>query len=250
AIQFIRYIPLVAKLCQQIILVCTPELIPIFKSVPGIDKLMPPGELKLSEFDVYVPLMSLPYIFDTTLETIPVEIPYLRYPNTNSINLPDALYKVGIVWAGSPTHKNDHNRSCKLTDFLPILQVPGVKFHSLQKGERTQELTKISANIQIEDMSSQLNNYADTAAVIDRLDLVITVDTSVAHLAGALGKPVWTLLCFNADWRWLQEGENTPWYPTMKLFRQSQSREWQEVVEQVQVELWEIMGKKMIISVK
>ncbi|NEP79565.1 MAG: TIGR03032 family protein [Okeania sp. SIO3B3] len=250
AIQFIRYIPLVAKHCQQIILVCTPELIPIFKSVPGIDKLMPPGELQLSEFDIYVPLMSLPHIFDTTLETIPAEIPYLKYPNTNSINLPDALYKVGIVWGGSPTHKNDHNRSCKLTDFLPILQVPGVQFYSLQKGEKTQELTQLSSNIQIEDMSSQLNNYADTAAIIDRLDLVISVDTSVAHLAGALGKPVWTLLCFNADWRWLQEVENTPWYPTMKLFRQSQSREWQEVVEKVQAELWEIMGKKMIISVE
>ena len=242
AIQFIRYLPLVAKHCQRIILVCTPELIPIFQNVPGIDKLMPPGELQLSEFDVYVPLMSLPYILGTTLETIPADIPYLKITNTNSINISDTKYKVGIVWGGSPTHKNDHNRSCKLTDFLPILQVSGVKFYSLQKGERTSELRELSPNIQIEDMSFQLNNYAETAAVINQLDLVITVDTSVAHLAGALGKPVWTLLCFNPDWRWLQEGENTPWYPTMRLFRQSALREWQEVVEKVQAELLKMVA--------
>ncbi len=237
AIQFIRYIPLVAKRCRRIILICMPELIPIFKNVAGIDLLIPPGELKLSEFDVYAPLMSLPYILGTTLETIPAAPSYLKCTNTNVMNISDTGYKVGIVWGGSPTHKNDRNRSCKLTDFLPILQMPGVKFYSLQKGERTTELTQLPAHIQIEDMSSQLNNYADTAAVINQLDLVITVDTSVAHLAGALAKPVWTLLCFNPDWRWLEEGENTPWYPTMRLFRQSQLREWQEVVEKVRVEL-------------
>ncbi|MDT9341801.1 TIGR03032 family protein, partial [Trichodesmium erythraeum 21-75] len=190
AIQFIRYVPLAAKLCQGIILVCLPELIPLFKNIPEIDKLMPPGELKLSEFDIYVPLMSLPYIFGTTLETIPANIPYLQSTNSNPINLTNTQYKVGIVWSGSSTHKNDGNRSCKITDFLPILQVPGVKFYSLQKGENRQELTQVPSNIQIEDLSYQLNNYADTAAVIEQLDLVITVDTSVAHLAGALGKNV------------------------------------------------------------
>ena len=248
AIQFVRYISLAAKRCQSIILVCPLKLIPLFKNIPEIDKLMPPGELQLSEFDVYVPLMSLPYIFDTTLETIPVNIPYLKSTNVNHINIPDTQYKVGIVWSGSPTHKNDFNRSCEITDFLPILQVPGVKFYSLQKGERRKELTQVPSNIQIKDLSSQLNNYADTAAVIEQLDLVITVDTSVAHLAGALGKNVWTLLCFNPDWRWLQDTENTPWYPTMKLFRQPQSREWQKVIEKVQAQLWKIVTEKMIIK--
>ena len=250
AIQFIRYVPLAAKLCQGIILVCLPELIPLFKNIPEIDKLMPPGELKLSEFDIYVPLMSLPYIFGTTLETIPANIPYLQSTNSNPINLTNTQYKVGIVWSGSSTHKNDGNRSCKITDFLPILQVPGVKFYSLQKGENRQELTQVPSNIQIEDLSYQLNNYADTAAVIEQLDLVITVDTSVAHLAGALGKNVWNLLCFNPDWRWLQEVEDTLWYPTMKLFRQSQSRKWQEVIEKVQEHLWKIITGNMIISNK
>ena len=250
AIQFIRYVPLAAKLCQGIILVCLPELIPLFKNIPEIDKLMPPGELKLSEFDIYVPLMSLPYIFGTTLETIPANIPYLQSTNSNPINLTNTQYKVGIVWSGSSTHKNDGNRSCKITDFLPILQVPGVKFYSLQKGENRQELTQVPSNIQIEDLSYQLNNYSDTAAVIEQLDLVITVDTSVAHLAGALGKNVWNLLCFNPDWRWLQEVEDTLWYPTMKLFRQSQSRKWQEVIEKVQEHLWTIITGNMIISNK
>ena len=248
AIQFIRYIPLVAKHCQSIILVCPQELIPLFKNIPEIDKLMPPGELQLSEFDIYVPLMSLPYIFGTTLETIPANIPYLKSTNSNHINITDIQYKVGIVWSGRSTHKSDCNRSCKITDFLPILQLPEIKFYSLQKGERRKELTQVTGNIQIKDLSSQLNNYADTATVIEQLDLVITVDTSVAHLAGALGKNVWTLLCFNPDWRWLQKVENTPWYPTMKLFRQSQSRQWQEVIEKVQAELWKIMTEKMIIK--
>lgn len=244
AIQFIRYIPLVAKRCQSIILVCPPELIPLFKNIPEIDKLMPPGELNLSEFDTYIPLMSLPHIFDTTLETIPNNIPYLKLTNNNYINLANTEYKVGIIWGGNPTHKNDDNRSCKLTDFLPILKTPEVKFYSLQKGERSQELSQLPNNIYIENLGSELNNYADTAAVINQLDLVITVDTSVAHLAGALGKNVWTLLCFNPDWRWLQKGEKTPWYPTMKLFRQSQLRNWQEVVAKVQVELWKIVARK------
>ena len=117
AIQFIRYISLAAKRCQSLILVCPLKLIPLFKNIPEIDKLMPPGELQLSEFDVYVPLMSLPYIFDTTLETIPVNIPYLKSTNVNHINIPDTQYKVGIVWSGSPTHKNDFNRSCEIQIF-------------------------------------------------------------------------------------------------------------------------------------
>jgi uncharacterized protein (TIGR03032 family) len=242
AIQFIRYIPLAAQQCKRIILICTEYLTPLFETVEGIDQIMQAGEISLSAFDVYCPLMSLPYIFKTTLETIPAEIPYLQAASKPKLRKSATQLNVGIVWAGSPTHKNDKNRSCKLTDFLPILQVPQVAFYSLQKGEKSQELQLLPSQIKVKDLESQLNTYADTAAIINQLDLIIGVDTSVVHLAGALGKPVWTLLCYNPDWRWLLDREDTPWYPTMRLFRQSQPGDWLSVMQQVQQALCELAG--------
>lgn len=257
AIQFIRYIPLVAPRCQRIVLVCVPELMPLFATIAEIAQIKPPGDIALAEFDVYVPLMSLPYLLGTTLQTIPATTPYLTVPEshihkhqldltqTNPLVVgaggDSSLMKVGIVWGGSPTHKNDRHRSCKLTDFLPILQTPGIDFYSLQKGKRTSELEDLPPEIQIKDMGGQLHDYGDTAAIISQLDLLISVDTSVVHLAGALGKPVWTLLCFNPDWRWMVAGEETPWYPTMGLFRQPQPGDWHSVFQRVQQELLDVM---------
>ena len=247
AIQFIRYLPLVSSKCRRIILVCIPDLIPLFSTIKEIDIIMTAGDISLSRFDVYVPLMSLPHLLETTRENVPGETPYLRVPLEKSEQfqsfvesdrqLPTTHLKVGIVWAGSPTYKGDRARSCKLTDFLPILQTPGIAFYSLQKGDRSAELKELPTNIQIEDVGSKLKDYGDTAAIISQLDLVISIDTSVAHLAGALGKPVWTLLSFNPDWRWMLEGEETPWYPTMRLFRQSQPGAWKEVFQRVNKEL-------------
>jgi len=236
AMQFIRYIPLVARRCQRVILVCMPELTPLFATRSGIDEIKPPGEIGIEEFDAYVPLMSLPYLLETTADTIPATIPYLAvlasYFDKHPLPATDRL-KVGIAWGGSPTHKNDRHRSCQLTDFLPILQTPGIDFYSLQKGDRASELKDLPPEIQIADLSEQLQDYGDTAAIISQLDLVVSVDTSVVHLAGALGKTVWTLLCFNSDWRWMVTGSESPWYPTMKLFRQSQADDWHSVFGQV-----------------
>lgn len=240
SIQFIRYIPLAAKRCQRIILISPSHLISLFKTVEGIDKLMTAGEISRSAFDVYSPLMSLPYIFETTLESIPANIPYLIASSQPKLKTSQAKLNVGVIWAGSPTHKNDQNRSCKLVDFIPILQTPKVAFYSLQKGKKSQELQQLPDTIKVRNLESQLNTYADTAAIVDQLDLMISVDTSVAHLAGALGKPVWTLLCYNPDWRWLLERDDTPWYPTMRLFRQSQPGDWQDVIKQVQQALSEL----------
>ncbi|MDB9315111.1 TIGR03032 family protein [Spirulina sp. CS-785/01] len=235
AIQFIRYIPLLAQKCAGIILVCIPDLIPLFKNIIGIDKILPPGQIPLSEFQVYAPLMSLPYCLGTTLETIPTDIPYLSVEGKASIPQPSNpnILKVGIVWGGSPTHKNDSNRSCRLSDFYPILRLPNIKFYSLQKGDRTAEFARLPEDIEIEDLSPQLTDYAATARIIKELDLIITVDTSVAHLAGAFGKLVWTLLCYTPDWRWMLDRNDTPWYPTMRLFRQSQPYQWLDVFERV-----------------
>jgi uncharacterized protein (TIGR03032 family) len=245
SIQFIRYIPMAAKRCQRIILVCTHSLKPLFETVEGIDQIMQAGEISLSAFDIYCPLMSLPYIFKTTLETILADIPYLKAASQPKLKISQTKLKVGIVWAGSPTHTNDKNRSCQLIELLPILQIPNITFYSLQKGEKSQELQQIPNNIKVKDLESQLNTYADTAAIVNQLDLIIGVDTSVVHVAGALGKPVWTLLCYNPDWRWLLERVDTPWYPTMRLFRQSQPGDWQDVIKQVQQRLSQLAGVKI-----
>lgn len=237
AIQFIRYIPLVAERKCRIILVCIPDLMPLFATIPHIDKMIPPGDIATSEFDVYAPLMSLPHILGTTLDTIPAQIPYLEAREQNFVSpilhsSQSNKLKVGIVWCGSPTHKNDRNRSCQLDDFVPILNMKNIDFFSLQKVTKPTDLAKLQ-EFNLCDLSYYLRDYGDTARAIAQLDLVITVDTSVAHLAGALGKPVWTLLCYSPDWRWMLERSDTPWYPTMRLFRQSQPRDWVEVFNRV-----------------
>lgn len=241
AIQFIRYLPLVSQRCRQLLLCCTEDLKPLFETVEGIDEIYLPGNIPATAFDTYIPLMSLPYIFQTTLETIPNNIPYLgKGLVEQAFPLPELkpnLPKIGIVWAGSPTHKNDHNRSCRLEDFLPLLELDDFCFYSLQKGEQVHALQRLPKDIQVIDLSSSINNYADTARAIQALDLIIGVDTSVAHLAGALGKPVWTLLCYNSDWRWLLERSNSPWYPTMHLFRQKTPGDWVGVITAVRTAL-------------
>ncbi|MEG4806376.1 TIGR03032 family protein [Microcoleus sp. F8-D3] len=235
AIQFIRYVPIVADMNCRIFLVCIPDLMPLFSTISHIDKMIPPGDIAISEFDVYTPLMSLPHILGTTLATIPAQIPYLKVAEQNSVS--PTLHsssqstnklKVGIVWSGSSTHKNDRNRSCQLEDFAQILNIKNIDFFSLQKVTKPMDVAKLQ-EFNVCDLSSYMRDYADTARAIAQLDLVITVDTSVAHLAGALGKPVWTLLCYSPDWRWMLERSDTPWYPTMRLFRQSKPRDWVEV---------------------
>ncbi len=239
AIQFIRYLPLVAKRCKKIILVCTENLIPIFATVPGVTDIRTAGEIPLKAFDTYCALMSLPWILKTTLATIPNQFPYLKVPERpqlidflNTHKQANHL-QVGLVWAGSPTHANDCNRSCSLDHFLPLLALPNVQFYSLQVGDLASDVQQLPKGMNLLDLTPQLKDYGDTAAAVNFLDLVISVDTSVCHLAGALGKQVWTLLCYNPDWRWLLDRDDSPWYPSMRLFRQSTPQDWQSVIQQV-----------------
>ena len=240
AIQFARYLPLAAKRCKNLILACPAELMPIFATIPGIAQIREKEKIAVAEFDTYLPLMSLAHVFGTTLDTIPATVPYVdaaalrRRKGNPGLSLSDSEYfRVGVVWAGSPNNRTDRYRSCPLNEFLPILTIPEISFYSLQRGEHQKDLTDLPSHIQVHDLEPQLRDFGDLAVIIDELDLVISVDSSVAHMAGALGKPVWTLLSYVADWRWMLEGETTPWYPTMRLFRQTRPGDWPGVIERV-----------------
>jgi len=235
-IQFIRYAPLVARRGGYVIVECQAPLIQLVATVPGINQVVAQGET-LPQFDVHVPLLSLPYLFETTLETIPTQIPYVSPPASHHLKL-DApqgtQFKVGIAWAGSPKNPNNRHRSLDLAYFSTLLDISGVALYSLQKESPAAELDRLgNYKERIQDLSHQLHNFTDTAAVVAQLDLVITVDTSVAHLAGALGKPVWVLLNFDPDWRWLLGRETSPWYPSVRLFRQDSPGNWQDVFARV-----------------
>jgi uncharacterized protein (TIGR03032 family) len=240
AIQFARYLPPAAKRCKNLILACPAELMPIFATIPGVAQIREKEKIAVAEFDTYLPLMSLPHVFGTTLDTIPATAPYVdatalrRRKDKPSLLLNEWEYpSIGLVWAGSPTNRTDRYRSCPLNEFLPILTIPEINFYSLQKGEHRKDLTDLPPHIQVQDLEPQLGDYGDLAIIINQLDLVISVDSSAAHIAGALGKPVWTLLSHVADWRWMLEGETTPWYPTMRLFRQTREGDWSGVIERV-----------------
>lgn len=239
AIQFLRY----ARLLKQrglarLTVVCQPSLAPLLRTLEGVDAV----EVNVSAVqphDYWVLLMDLPERFDTTLETIPADLPYLRPDPARvarwSPRLP-AGRRVGLVWRGSPGHRNDAHRSLPgLATLAPLWRVRGVQFISLQKGAGEDEAAQPPAGQPLVDLGRHFGDFADAAAVISQLDLVICVDTSVAHLAGALGKPVWLLLPrLGTDWRWLTGREDSPWYPgVMRLFRQRVVDDWTEVVDRI-----------------
>jgi hypothetical protein len=237
-IQFIRYVPLVAKLGAQVIVQCQPELKSLLDRVEGMTCLKAKGE-PLPAFDLQAPLLSLPLAFATTADTIPAHVPYLSAEPKlvaawkRRLGAKRRALRVGLAWAGRQTHTNDRNRSCPLAIFAPLAGVRDVTFYSLQKGEAAREAAAPPEGMTLIDLAGALSDFAETAALISQLDLVISVDTAVAHLAGAMGRPVWTLLPFAPDWRWLLVREDSPWYPTMRLFRQNRLGDWPEVFTQV-----------------
>jgi tetratricopeptide (TPR) repeat protein len=232
ALHFVRYLPMVTAKGGRIILQVQPALAALLRQLPNVT-VIPRGE-PLPPFDLQLPLMSLPRVFGTTLDTIPVDIPYLRPDPAKLARWRAALadvtaLKVGVVWAGNARHKGDRQRSLSAASVLPRLVMPGVQLYSLQKEPRSEDGEVLtSLGYDIIDLAPALGDFADTAAAVAALDLVIAVDTSVAHLAGALGRPVWMLTPYALDWRWLRDREDSPWYPTMRLFRQSSPREWDD----------------------
>jgi hypothetical protein len=242
AVQFIRYLPLAAQRGARIIIECQAELQRLFQTMSGNYQTVVRGQ-PLPAFDLHCPLLSLPWVFGTNLASIPNDVPYLHADAEDAGRWQDrlgghcALLKVGLAWAGKPTHQNDRNRSMKLARLAPLGQLPGVHFFSLQKGTAAAEAKAPPAGMELVDWTEELKDFADTAALIANLDLVIAVDTAVVHLAGAMGKPVWTLLPFASDWRWLLDRADSPWYPTMRLFRQATPGDWDGVIRRVAAEL-------------
>ncbi|MDR3733960.1 MAG: tetratricopeptide repeat protein [Acidobacteriaceae bacterium] len=227
-LHFLRYIPLVAARGGRVVLVVQRSLVALLKGFPGIAELIPIGD-PLPPFDLWLPLLSLPLVFGTTLETIPGTSPYLRAdPEAVALwhrRLGNGI-RVGLVWAGNPGHANDRNRSCPLEALASLLAVPEIRWFSLQKGPGVADLTRLGWQDRLIDLDPVISDFGDTAAIVANLDLLISVDTSVVHLAGALGRPCWVLLPFVPDWRWMLDRVDSPWYPTLRLFRQIRPGDW------------------------
>ena len=200
------------------------SLVELIVTVPGVGRVIATGQ-PLPSFDYYVPLLSLPQRLATVVSSIPVRIPYLRSDDVLPNSFSRQGHHVGIVWAGNSLHSNDHNRSIPLEMLSCLEAFETIEFVSLQRDQE--------APGWFTDVRQQMGNFASTAALVMQLDLVITVDTSVAHLAGALGKPVWLLLPFAPDWRWMMNREDSPWYPTARLFRQTERGDWAGVMDRV-----------------
>jgi tetratricopeptide (TPR) repeat protein len=244
AFQFVRFAPVIAERGAKVLLGCRPELERVFRSVAGAQQVIPSGQ-PLPDFDLHCSLVSVPGILNTSLDTIPNTVPYIRAEAAAAARWRERLaaepgWKIGLVWGGSKVP--DPDRSIPLSEFAALSQIPGVRLISLQKGPAAEEAKNPPPGLSLTDWSQELHDFADTAALISQLDLVISIDTSVAHLAGAIGKPVWLLLRKVADWRWLLDRADSPWYPTMRLFRQAGAGDWKTPLRQIRAQLSSMVG--------
>jgi tetratricopeptide (TPR) repeat protein len=250
--QFVRYAPRVRAGGGRVVLQCQDALLPLLSRTPGIDALVghsasPPA------FDVYVPLGSLPGLLGTTLSNIPAEVPYL-FADPDLVAhwrrelAPVSGFRVGIAWQGSPQHPWDRHRSVPLSHFEPLARVPGIRLISLQQGSGMEQLTSLAGRFPVLTLGGLLDKtsgaFMDTAAVLHNLDLLVTVDTVLAHLAGGLGLPGWVALHHTPDWRWLLGRDNSPWYPTLRLFRQIRQGDWSDVFASLAAALQEAAARR------
>jgi hypothetical protein len=223
-----------------VVLEVQPELVALIAKIEGAAHVIARGE-KLIPFDFHCPLMSLPFACKTKMTSIPADVPYLKISETQASNWAKRLRTkkplVGVAWAGQRSHNNDVNRSMGLSSFAPLFDLADVQFVSLQHDPSTNDRGLLRSHCNVLDVDKDLRSLVDTAALISQLDCVISVDTAVAHLAGALAKPTIVLLPFAADFRWLCGRDDSPWYPTARLFRQSQFGRWENVIEQVRAHL-------------
>ena len=234
---FARCLGILAGRGAQVVFETQPALARLMRGLPGADLVVASGQ-PLPPFDFQIPLLSLPGLLGIGLDSIPAQVPYLaaepelvetwrrRLDQTS-----DGRLKIGLAWAGNPNQKNNHNRSLPATELAGLLALPAA-FHSLQQGDACAQLNRSGIG-QVIDLAPHLTDFAETAAAMAGLDLIITVDTAVAHLAGALGCPTWTLLAFAPDWRWLRDRADSPWYPSMRLFRQDRPRDWAPVMARI-----------------
>jgi tetratricopeptide (TPR) repeat protein len=255
-IQFGRYATLVADRGGRVILEVQPSLSTLLKSIPGVERVVARGE-PLGEFDTLAPLLSLPAIVNTTLQTIPGSVPYVHADPAKVekwraiIGDPSrSKVRVAIAWMGGDFLRENHLRSTMLSTFAPLAAIPSVRFYSVQKGPSARETLQPPPGMDLANLDPYLHDFSDTAAAIAHMDVVISVDTAVVHLAGAMAKPVWNLLASNIDHRWLIDRDDTPWYPTMRLFRQTKLGDWTDVMQRVAEELRKIVdGRNPAIAV-
>ncbi len=243
-IQFARYIQMAAERCQELILGCSAEMAPLLANLPGVSQYCHrwtdvPGHA------AHCRLSSLPYLFRTQMDTIPSKIPYLKadpariahWGERLGATLPPGVKRIGLAWTGRPTHPNDRRRSVPLSQLLPLADAGPAAFVSLQKPMPARDLDTIERFPGMTDLSADLTDFGETAALMENLDLVVTVDTSMGHLAGALNKPAWILIPKAADWRWLLNRDDSPWYPSVRLFRQPKPGEWAEPLARMRAAL-------------
>ncbi len=258
-LQFVRYASLLKKRGAVVWVECQEKLLPLLAKAVGVDRVVAEGPTLPSEFDCHAPLMSLPFLCQTKLSAVPCETPYLTADTELTQRWREELhgsshFKIGIAWQGNPKHRWDRHRSFPLHWFRILADLPGVKLYSLQKGTGCEQMA--TARFSIVDLGADLDEktgaFQETAAVMQSLDLVITCDSSLAHLAGALGLPVWVALSTLADWRWMLDVDDSPWYPTMRLFRQNEFGKWRPVFERMRdeiVRLLEARSTKVILEV-
>jgi hypothetical protein len=241
-IQFARYLPWVMARCPNVVVACSPEIAPVLHAMQPDLASFTRWET-IPAFVAYCPFSGLPRLHGTTLNSIPETFPYLtpdparlaRWRARLDAALPEGAKRIGIAWAGRPTHNNDRNRSVALSVLAPLGQVPGAAFVSLQKGPAAAQLADFGAPLL--DLDAEIGDFLDTAAILAGLDLLITVDTAIGHLAGAMARPAWLMLPFAPDWRWLAGRTDTPWYKSLRLFRPAAPRGWDGLVSQVAAEL-------------
>jgi tetratricopeptide (TPR) repeat protein len=228
-LNFVRYAPLVAERCGGVLLECQPSLQRLLAGTPGLSAVHAQGE-RLPSFDAHLPMMSLPHVFGTTLERVPWSGAYVRAPADAVAaarrHIASPGPNIGLVWAGEARQGDDRKRSTTLAMLSPLAGAAGATFYGLQKGAGAAQASSPPTGMRLVDLGAHIRDFADTAAFIACLDLVISVDTSVAHLAGAMAAPVWVLVSFSPDWRYHLEREDSPWYPTMRLFRQTSDGDW------------------------
>ncbi len=239
-IQFSRYIPWVAERCPKLAVACAAEVAPILKQIhPGLNLFQKWDEVP--PYRAYAALSGLPRLHGTRVDNVPAPVPYLHAsPEKVAVwrerldrLTPRGFRRVGIVWAGRPTHNNDRRRSATLAAYAPLFSLPRTMLVSLQKGPSADQAGRYFGRAPFVNFGAEIETYDDTMAIIDCLDVVVTVDTSVGHLAAAMGRPAWIMLATAPDWRWLLERSDTPWYPTVRLFRQTVARQWGDVTQRV-----------------
>ena len=239
-LQFVRYAPMLAERGARVILEVQPQLARLLSGLPGVAAVLP-RKAPLPPLDCHCPLASLPLALGTTLETIPASVPYIAPPDDAAAlwraRLPQERALVGLAWSGERAHDNDLNRSMRFATLKPLLDTPDVQFVSLQHDVREEDTPLLRQYPQVLQIGQEFTDFADTAAAIAGLDAVIAVDTAVAHLAGAMGKPLFVLLPFAADFRWLRERIDSPWYPSARLFRQRQFGDWADAIAALRQDL-------------